>query len=62
MQMTPQNAYAIVFLACAITAVIVGNFFMYAMLGKVNARLRPEDRFWFVGFNLPKIGASLNDI
>lgn len=52
--MTPATPYALVFLAVAITFIILANLAMYAMVGQVNARLGENERFSFAGFHFAK--------
>ena len=47
--MIPSNPYSLAFLFCAISFFIVATIVMYAMTGKVNARLPDAQRFSYIG-------------
>jgi len=47
--MIPSNPYSLAFLLCAISFFIVATIIMYAMTGRVNARLPDEQRFSYLG-------------
>ncbi len=47
--MIPSNPYSLAFLFCAISFFIVATLIMYAITGKVNARLPDTQRFSYLG-------------